>query len=215
MGTHVIIDARRRRVRASLDAAGDGTTIFAVDLIGDAWDDFQYFHEQAAHYEAQGELRRRNRYVRAAVTFLFSHFDGLVSEMFDSLRNDAAFKKYLPQNQRPLHAKMDSLQAFLAGSSAMTFPPIDLDLKFLRDIVNHPSITKSPKPTDGGDTLVYNGTDVYGIAVQDLSKAALVIGDWLDAACTATGHQRFHNTERLCEEFVSALGEKYGGAREF
>jgi hypothetical protein len=215
MGSHVIIDARRRRVRASLDAAGDGTTIFAVDLIGDAWDDFQYFLEQASHYEAHGELRRRNRYVRAAVTFLFSHFDGLVSEMFDLLRKDAAFKKYLPRNQRSLQAKMDSLQEFFASRNATTFPPVDLDMKSLRDIVNHPSITKSSRSTEGGDTPLYDGTDVYGIAVQDLSKAALVIGNWLDAACEATGHKRFHDTERLCEEFVSALGERYGGAREF
>lgn len=215
MGTHVIIDARRRKVRASLEATGDGTTIFAVDLIGDAWDDFQYFLGQAELYEAQGELRRRNRYVRAAVTFLFSHFDGLISEIFDMLREDSAFKKCLPRNPRSLQAKMDSLQEFFGSSGSMALPPIDLDIKSLRDIVNHPSITKPSKSTGGDDTSLYNGTDVYGIAVKDLSKAAVVIGDWLDAVCAATGHQRFHNTELLCEEFVRALGGKYGGAREF
>jgi hypothetical protein len=46
MGTHVIVDARTRKVRASLDAPGEGTVIFAVDLIGDTWDDYGYFLEQ-------------------------------------------------------------------------------------------------------------------------------------------------------------------------
>jgi hypothetical protein len=68
------------------------------------------------------------------------------------------------------------LQEFFANSGSMTLPPIDLDLKSLRDIVNHPSITKPSKSTGGGDAPRYDGTDVYGIAVPDLSKAAVVIG---------------------------------------
>ena len=100
MGTHVIIDARRRQVRASLDAPGEGTTIFAVDLIGDTWDDFNYFIEQARQFERSQDWKRRNRYVRVATASLFSHLDGLVSEAFELLSADANFRPYLPKNPK-------------------------------------------------------------------------------------------------------------------
>ncbi len=97
MGTHVIIDTRTKQVRASLDAPGEGTTMFAVDLIGDTWDDFAYFSEQAARFEGSRDLRLRNRYVRAAIAALFSHFDGVVCDLFTNLRKESAFEPYLPK----------------------------------------------------------------------------------------------------------------------
>jgi len=218
MGTYLIIDTRKRQVRGSLDdAPGDETTIVAVDLINDTWDDFGYFSAQSAHYEEAGELRKRNRYMRAAIAFLFSHFDGVVSELFDRLRKEVAFKPFLPS--KPDHCslkdKVLSLQSFLAKEKGVSLPNVDLDMKLLRDIVNHPSITKKPSSAGGNDTLLYDGADVYGVAHEDLNTTALAIDAWLNAACGALGYERFRDTESLCEELANALGEKTGPVREF
>lgn len=217
MGTQVIIDARKRQVRASLEAPGNGTVIFAVDLIGDTWADYRYFSEQAARYEGSREFQKRNRYMRAAIAFMFSHFDGVVTELFGMLQQDSDFNAYLPPKKEPrsLKAKMLAVQSFLVQGKGIALPIVDLDMKLLRDIVNHPSITKESRSAGGGDTLLYNGADVYGIAIEDVRTAATAIDWWLDAACEATGYERFRDTERLCLDFSHALGLTPEAAREF
>jgi hypothetical protein len=96
LGTHVIIDARTAKVRASLDAPGDGATIFAIDLIGDT----RYDTEQARVLERIDDLTNRNRYVRAATAALFSHLDGVVSDVFTIRREEGSFAAYRPKNPR-------------------------------------------------------------------------------------------------------------------
>jgi hypothetical protein len=98
VGTQIIIDGRTKKVRASLDAPGSDTTIFAVDLIGDTWYDFCYFAEQARAAERAQELEKRNRYVRAAIAAMFSHFDGVVSNVVSVVWNDTAFLPYRPKD---------------------------------------------------------------------------------------------------------------------
>jgi hypothetical protein len=217
MGTHVIVDARTRKVRASLDAPGEGTTIFAVDLIGDSWDDFTYFRDQARRFESTRDFRLRNRYVRAAISALFSHFEGVVSELFGLLRGETGFKGYLPKNPErcSLRARVTSVAGFLVGERGVALPAIDLEMKLLRDILNHPSITKEAGPTASSDTLVYDGADVYGISIDDLTATASVADHWLNAATTAMGYERFCDTKRVCEEFARALFGTPGSIQEF
>jgi hypothetical protein len=217
MGTQVMIDARTRKVRASLDAPGEGTTIFAVDLIGDTWDDFGYFAEQAARLEGSRDLRLRNRYLRAAIVALFSHLDGVVSELFDVLMKESVFRAYLPK--RPdfcsLKAKISVVATFLLRERAISLPNIDLNMKLLRDIVNHPSVTKEAGSAGSKDTLVYDIADVYGIGIGDLSATARAVDQWLSAACGAAGYERFRDTRDLCDDFTHALTRTGGSVREF
>jgi hypothetical protein len=217
MGTHVIFDARTRKVRASLDAPGEGTTIFVVDLIGDTWDDFGYFLEQAARFESSRELRLRNRYVRAAIADLFSHLDGVVGDLFRTLENEAAFKPYLPRRREfsSLKAKMAALASFLASERGLTLPPVDLNMKLLRDIVNHPSITKEGAGACSTDTLLYDGADVYGIGIEDLRATGSAIDLWLNAVCPAAAYERFRDTMRLSEDLARELLGTPGSAHQF
>ena len=217
MGTHVIIDARTREVRPSLDAPGEGTAIFAVDLIGDTWKDFVYFAGQAADFESNRDLERRNRYVRAAIASLFSHFDGVVSELFRVLQKEPAFGPYLPRRLDfcSLKAKISAVQNFLARERGITLPTIDLNMKLLRDIVNHPSITKEAGTFGSSDTLLYDGADVYGIAINDLRATSHAIDGWLNAACETTAYERFPDTKRLCEKLAQELAGTSPSAQKF
>lgn len=217
MGAQIIIDARKRQVRATLEAPGEGTTIFAVDLIGDTWEDFAYFAEQATHYEKDADLRLRNRYVRAAIAALFSHLDGVASELFEYLRKGPAFGPYLPK--RPdfcsLKNKVVAVARFLERERNIALPSLNLDMKLLRDILNHPSITKQSVSSASIDTLLYDGADVYGVDIRELARTGSIIDEWLNAACLAIGYERFRDTKRACEEFARALGGKSVSTSEF
>jgi hypothetical protein len=68
-----------------VEAPGTGTSIFAVDLIGDTWQDFCYFAEEARAAERAQDFEKRNRFVRAAIASMFSHLDGLVSNVVREL----------------------------------------------------------------------------------------------------------------------------------
>jgi len=207
MGTHVIIDARRGQVSASLDAPGEGTTIFAVDLISDTWDDFHYFVDQARQFERSRDWKRRNGYVRVATASLFSHLDGLVSEAFELLSADASFRPFLPKNPKfcSLKSKVIAIQDFLRRTRGLSPPNLNIELKLLRDIINHPSITKTGS-RDSVDTVLLTGADVYGIAVGDLESAGREVDNWLNALCAAVPFQRFTDTKKIIEDFTRALG---------
>ena len=85
MATHIIIDSRTRKVRASLNAPGNGTTRFAVDLIGDTWHDFDFFLKEARASEHAKDRVGRNRSIRSGTAAFFSHIDGVVSDILKML----------------------------------------------------------------------------------------------------------------------------------
>ena len=178
LGTHVIIDARTRRVHASLEAPGDGTIIFAVDLIGDTWEDFSYFTAEARVAERAEELTKRNRCVRAATAALFSHLDGVVSDVLSVLRNDSSFVAYQPKNpdRCSLKNKLIAIHNFLVNHRKLSLTAPALDLKLLRDILNHPTVTKGVSESGSRETIFLDGSDVYGITVEDLETAGREIG---------------------------------------
>ena len=217
MGTHIIIDARTRTARAGFDAPDEGTTIFAIDLVGDTWDDFKYFAEQARVSERIGDLTKRNRYVRSATAALFSHLEGIVSDIYSKLRKDSSFASYQPRNPDycSLKDKVEAVHKFLVEHRALSSPPPPLELKLLRDIVNHPTITKKTSEPGSRETVFLDGSDVYGIAVEDLDTTGDEISHWLDAVCVSATYDRFLDTKRLAEEFAAALGDEAPSTRRF
>ena len=210
MGTHVIIDARTRRVCASLEAPGTGTTIFAIDLIGDTWDDFSYFTEEARLSEQAQQLMKRNRFVRAAIAALFSHLDGIVSSIVTKLWDDVAFIAYRPKHPNfcSLKSKLLAVHSFLSDHKGLSLPPPDLNLKLLRDILNHPSVQKSVSEGSTAEAILLESPDVYGIGIEDLQAAGREMDRWLNATCLAIAYERFPDTKRLVEDFARALGSE-------
>jgi hypothetical protein len=155
--------------------------------------------------------------VRAAIAVLFSHLDGVVSEVFDALRTEGTFNPYLPKRPEfcSLKAKMSAVAGFLAHERGVRLPAVDLDIKLLRDIVNHPSVTKGAVAAGSSETVLYDGADVYGIAIEDLTATASAVDRWLNAVCGAAGYERFRDTKRLCGEFARAVAGTPGSVREF
>ncbi len=218
MATHVIINARSRQVRASLDVPGDGTTIFAVDLAGDSWDDYTYFRDRAGHYQAGGDFQQRNRYVRVAISALFSHLDGIVGEVYRMIaRNDPSFPPISMRKMRTcsLQRKMLAIRDYLCDKKAAPGLDINLDLKLVRDIVNHPSIIKTATDDATRDTLTYDAADVYGVSLADIDQAGQEIDAWVEATCSASGYERFIDTAALCANFARALGAGETNVRRF
>ncbi len=217
MGTHVIIDARARKVRASIETTGEDATIFAIDLIGDTWEDFLYFTEQARVSERVDDLAQRYRCVRAATAALFSHLDGVVSDVFSVLREDDSFAAYWPRNpgRWTLKSKVEAVHSFLVGHRGLSGAAPPLELKALRDILNHPAITK--KGSEGGsrETILLSGSDVYRIAVEELEAAGQEIDRWLDVICGTVPYERFLDTKRLAEEFARSFSGESPSTRRF
>jgi hypothetical protein len=180
------------------------------------WDDFNYFVDQANQFEQSHDWKKRNRYVRVATAALFSHLDGLVSEAFDLLGAETSFKAYLPKNPKfcSLKAKIIAIEKFLHHKRGLSPPNLNIELKLLRDIINHPSITK-PGNQGSGDTVQLNGADVYGIAVDDLEAAGHEVDNWLNALCAAVHFERFTDTKKMIEDFTRALGTNPTSIRDF
>lgn len=178
-----------------------------MDLAGDTWADYLYFGDEAEKYETGRDWTKRNRYLRSAIASFFSHVDGVVSEIYDSLR--AADQTFAPKdrrnNQLSLRRKAEAIANGAARKKAGTLPKLDFDLKLLRDILNHPSITKSTKNSTG-DTVSYDGTDVYGLAVSDVTAAGGALDAWLNEVCACYGYERFCDTKKLIEDFANHLG---------
>ena len=217
MGTHIIIDARTRKVHASLDAPGEGTTIFAVDLIGDTWEDFLHFTEEARVAERANELSRRNRCIRAAIAMLFSHLDGVISDILKILWSDRSFIRYKPRSADfcSLKRKLLAIHTFLVDHRGLTAQRPALDLKLLRDILNHPTVTKPLSATGSRETVPLNSTDVYGVCVDDLEAAGRAIDQWFNAVCVIVPYERFRDTKRIVEDFAGALGGQPTSTRRF
>ncbi len=217
LGTQVIIDARTRQVRASLDAPGSGTSIFAVDLIGDTWQDFSYFTEKARAAERAKEFEKRNRFVRAAIASMFSHLDGLVSKVVSALWNETAFFPYRPKNANfcALKSKIVAIHDFLRNHRGLALPMPDMNLKLLRDVLNHPSVSKPFSEAPGGEVILLEGPDVYGVAIEDLDASGLELDRWLNAICLTVPYERFPDTKRLAEDFARALGSEPNSTQRF
>jgi hypothetical protein len=217
LGAHVIIDARTKKVRASFEAPGEGTTIFAIDLIGDTWEDFLYFREQARSSQRIDDLTKRFRYVRAATAALFSHLEGVISDVFGMLREDGSFAAYRPKNpdRCSLKSKVEAVHNFLVDHRGLSGAAPPLELKLLRDILNHPTITKKGSDGGSGETVLLDGSDVYGIAVEELDAAGQKIDHWLNVACATVPYERFLDTKRLAEEFARALSSEPPSTRRF
>lgn len=210
MGAQIIIDARTRKVRASLDVPSEETTIFAIDLIGDTWDDFTYFTAEAQAEEQAGNWTKRNRFVRSATAALFSHLDGIVSEVFVILRKEMKFALYQPK--RPdfcsLKSKIVSIHQFLSAHRGLSIPAPSLDLKLLRDILNHPSVTKEASESGTRATVLLDGADVYNISLDDLQGGSQEIDEWLMAICAKVPYERFRDSKLAIEELARALGSE-------
>ena len=214
MATHVIINPRKGEISASMEAPGDGTVVFAVDLINDTWQDYGYFVQAAGQHESKREHALRNRYLRAALANLFAHLDGVVTEVYDMLVDQRHITDRLNHGHCTLKDKMFAIRGYIQDRLRKRLPYINLDLKPIRDIINHPSIVK-PSDTRSADPVLLTHADVYALAISDLIEAGNQIHRWLDGACSAVGYQRFADTKGSIEKILTSLNAPKSKIDEF
>jgi hypothetical protein len=89
-----------------------------------------------------------------------------------------------------------------------------LDLKLLRDLLNHPTVTKCASDSGSRNTVLLDSADVYGISLE-LEAAGHEIDRWLNAVCVNLPYERFCDTKRMAEDFSRALGAEPTSIRRF
>lgn len=92
-------------------------------------------------------------------------------------------------------------------SSVTQLPDINLDLKLLRDIINHPTVEKTTHGPEEASAILTQ-VDVYAIEISDLVKAADQLSDWLNKVCAAVGYERLIDTKAWCEKVAAEIAKQ-------
>ena len=177
----------------------DGTIeIPAYCLRTDSWYDYKAFVDDAKQAVLAGEFRKGNRFLRAALTCLFSHIEGVVREI-DAL-------KTIPKVHRGnrLCDLTRNVGHEAKKSGHVPFAIFRLE-KHLRDLIAHPGITiafsdghKAEEDLD--QTSVFEHLDI-----QTLKQLETRISPWLDAVCRNLKVPRFTDTKQQCEELAARI----------
>ncbi len=114
-----------------------------------------------------------------------------------------------PASSRPGgRSPPDALAEDSSQNHDRILPELDLGLKLLRDILNHPSITKNLTDETTRETVSYNSIHLYGLAVSDVTDVGTVLDTWLDEVCECYDYERFCDTKKLIEDLADELDAK-------
>jgi hypothetical protein len=110
------------------------------------------------------------------------------------------------QTERPsLCQKMFMLRDHAWYRNRRRLPYVRTDLKVLRDILNHPSITKKVREDSiTKDTVAYDAVTLYFLPLREIEVAASYLNEWLNAVCDTYGIERFCPTAELCKQLSDA-----------
>jgi hypothetical protein len=184
---------------AHITIDNDGNmTIAAYCLRSDSWDDYKAFLKEARLAGMHDDARARARYLRAALTSLFAHLEGVVKEVLDECG--------IPERRRPLCERVRDVER-LAQSRGTPIGALELRFeKYFRDIVAHPGITKIHG--FGAAERVLRGSDVIrDLQVDTLEEFGNRVSSWLDSVCGMYHIERFTDIERIADYFAGTLRE--------
>jgi hypothetical protein len=174
------------------------TTIAAYCLKTDSWQDYLAFRQDAKRASAEGDQRNANRFLRAALTCLFSHLEAVVQD----IENNRVIPIVHP-GQRLCDRTRNITRE--AKQLKRKIPYLNFRLeKHLRDLIAHPGIQIdfSDAPNGKLDFIaVFNKLNL-----STLEKIETQISPWLDAVCAAFKVPRLTDTKQLVEEHSSKLG---------
>ncbi|MDX6443123.1 MAG: hypothetical protein QOH71_197 [Blastocatellia bacterium] len=178
-------------------------TVTAYCLKTDSWHDFLAFRDDARHVILEGDQRRGNRFLRAALTCLFSHLEAIVKDIGDHRQIPNLTKR---QRLR-LCDKTENITR--EAEKHGKIPVLNFRLgKHLRDLIAHPGIEIDfPNAPSGklDSTSVFEDLDL-----STLDALEAQISSWIDAICAALGISRFTDTKQL----VIELGESMGSVND-
>ena len=92
-------------------------------------------------------------------------------------------------------------------SSDTQLPDINLDLKLLRDIINHPTVEKTTRSPEEAPAVLTQ-VDVYAIEISDVVEAADQINNWLIKVCAAVGYERLIDTKVWSEKIAAEIAKQ-------
>jgi hypothetical protein len=204
-------------MKITIAVGQDGSAhVKAIDLKGDVWRDYLQYLAEARQAEGASDERGKNRALRSALANLFAHLDGVVSGLHKRLRQRSDFVAHQPPSGRfcSLKNKIDDIQNYTTSYSSTGLTALELQLKPLRDILMHPSITKQDTDPATRQQVKLSEADVFDLAVPDLDGCGQQIDKWLSQVCRIHNYSRFHDTRGICREWARALGEMQHEPRE-
>ncbi|MFA6287460.1 MAG: hypothetical protein WC661_08750 [Opitutaceae bacterium] len=168
--------------------------ITAYCLATDSWQDHQYFLAEAIKLE-HADKRGSNRSLRAALLILFSHFEGVINQIYLEKNYTVTRRDSLAEKAEYIHKRASPKLARL-----------NIKLwKGLRDIIAHPGIEK----TISGDALTERST-YERLSADSVRATSALISQWLDAVCLALAVERFTDTKAMIESLSEGLGQSEG-----
>jgi regulator of replication initiation timing len=204
------------KVKIVISKTDGHVTIKAVDLTGDAWDDYLYYIEQARRSQLSNDLHGTNRALRAALGNLIAHLEGVVSGVHLKLqksRNDFKPLKR-PDGRCTLKSQILDLRKHAREQMSRPLPYLRLHLKPLRDILVHPTITKTDRDEATGAKIELSELDLFDLTLSRLSTDGNHVSQWLDRLCALYGYKRVHDTHKMIKDLtgkMEALGVKSTG----
>lgn len=205
-----------RAVRVRISPQGD-TVVAAYDWIGDAWRDHLAFLEDAKTVPEADEAKR-NRLLRASVTTMFAHVDGLITLAFrrvEKARRQAADSVAAPTGAAAKSVKQtrvvhDGALKMIYGFIPSLQPFPLTRLRSVRHVLQHPTSRTPPTVAGGVVSRVVDFYDAYGLDVTTVSDASSQLDAWLAELCQELKLKRREDTERLVTDLAVALGELQG-----
>jgi hypothetical protein len=183
------------KIVVTIGTGGD-TTVAAYCLKTDSWQDFLAFKIDAQQSEQEGDYRKTNRCLRAALIFLFSHLEGFV--------NDVEHFRNIPNIRNGSRLCDKTWNIAHEAKKYGRLPYLNFRLgKHLRDLVAHPGIEIS---FWGEDSKKLDSVSVFEeLTLNSLKALESQISEWIDAVSAALNVPRFTDTEKLVTELRGKL----------
>lgn len=175
----------------------DGTATMGVYCLKtDSWTDYLGFMTDAEAARKDGRMHDVNRYLRAALTSLFAHVEGVVNEIYA--------ERALTGKRQSLCEKAQTVAVMAGKSASVPFVNFRLE-KCLRDLVAHPGISKAF--SDPSQARVQLGEEEVfeRLSIETLRKLEQRISPWLDAVCGALKVNRLTDTKAEIEKWMPIL----------
>jgi hypothetical protein len=183
----------------------DRLSVRAVDLIGDAWHHCLEALERAAHYERKQRTHDRNREIRAALTDLTTHLDGVVCGLCKCLKqrlSDFRPPVFGKRQDCTLAQKITYVTEYVTNNRGDKVPALDLTFKVFRDLLVHPYAVKSLPADAKGHRKEISQGDAFDLTIDEVRAATASVDEWLGAVTAVFEYPRGYDTQRLAEDFA-------------
>jgi hypothetical protein len=190
------------RIQVTIAADGGETELLVQAPLEDLWHDHQYFIKKAKENAADvpETMFLHNRFLRAALLFLFAYAEGVTSRWVHEVR-----VRQTQEGKRRDKRKLDSLaqrMEFLTEVAKVSASPPNLKTaKEVRDLWVH--FSNSTRENDASSNLA----KIFdGLSLSLVEHAATETVNWMSQVANALGVQRHPDSEKISNEFISALG---------